>query len=103
MKNGREYWAAHVAAWRLSGMSQVVYSKRRHIAKSSLGYWSWKLKREGRAAVELVELPPARASVHEGARRAIELVVDGRYLMRIWAGTASEDIREVITALEQRS
>ena len=100
MKNGREFWAAHVAAWRRSGLSMRAYSARHHLAKGTLGYWSCKLKREGRGGGELVELPAGRATT-TGSRHPIELVVGGRYLLRLWPGTNGTDIREVVTALEQ--
>jgi hypothetical protein len=101
MRNNREYWMAHVGAWRRSGMSQIAYARQQHIAKGSLGYWSCKLKREGHGG-ELVELPPAGPRTDSGPRRPIEVVVEGRYLLRVWPGTVGADVREVVTALEQR-
>jgi hypothetical protein len=102
MKNGREFWAAHVTAWRRSGLSMGRYSARHRLAKGTLGYWSCKLKREQQGAGELVELPAARATTIDMERHPIELVVEGRYLVRVWPGTVGADIREVVTALEQR-
>ena len=42
------------------------------------------------------------ASAGVNQRPAIELVVAGRYLLRLWPGTRSEHLREVITVLEER-
>lgn len=103
MKNNREFWVAHVTAWRRSGTSQAAYAARRHIAKGTLGYWSCKLARETHDSGELVELPAARPHTDGDARRAIELVVDGRYLLRLWPGVRAADLREVMSALEPRS
>jgi transposase len=102
MKNGREFWAGHVAAWRRSGLSMRAYSARHHVAKGTLSYWSWKLRRETHNAGELVELPAPRATTTGSSRHPIELVVEGRYLLRVWPGTITADIREVVTALEPR-
>ena len=99
MKHDREFWVAHVAAWRGSALSLSRYAARHGMSKGTLGWWSAKLKHEGKG--ELVELPPARAVASDGGRRPIEVVVEGRYLLRLWPGTNGTDIREVVTALEQ--
>ena len=83
-------------------MSLAAYGARHGIAKGSLGWWSSKLKGEATRGGELVELPPARPHTESGPRRPIEVVVEGRYLLRVWPGTAGADVREVVTALEQR-
>jgi hypothetical protein len=71
-----------------------------------MGYWVRKLRAPGgdRQDQGLVELKAAaiEASAGVNQRPAIELVVAGRYLLRLWPGTRSEHLREVITVLEER-
>jgi hypothetical protein len=98
----RDFWVSHIEAWRASGLSQAQYCKKHHLAKSTLGWWSSKLKREAAAAPELVEV--GRAEVKQ--RRpspAIELIVGDRYLLRLYPGTDRGHIDEVLSVLEGRA
>jgi co-chaperonin GroES (HSP10) len=98
----REFWFSHITAWRASGLSQAEYCGRHRLAKSTLGWWSSKLKREGGAAAELVEV--GRAGVKDGRHSPpIELVVGDRYLLRLYPGTSRAHIEEVLTVLEGRT
>ena len=106
MSEGQECWSRHVDAWRTSGLSQKAYSERHGLAYGAMGYWVRKLRAPGgdRQDQGLVELKAAaiEASAGVNQRPAIELVVAGRYLLRLWPGTRSEHLREVITVLEER-
>jgi hypothetical protein len=99
MKHGREWWSRHVEAWRGSGLSQAEYCRRHGLLKGTLGYWSSKLGRESKRT-ELVEV--SQAGMKPGSARPIEVVVDGRYLMRLWPGTDRHHLGEVLTVLEGR-
>jgi len=101
MKHNREFWTGHVKGWRASGLSQQSYCRRHRLLKGTLGYWSSKLKRPKAAATELVEV--AHAEVKEQRRSSpIELVVHGRYLLRLWPGMEPAHMREVLSVLECR-
>jgi len=52
MSKGREFWVAHVTAWRRCGMSARGYSAKHDLAKGTLGYWSCRLRREERSKVQ---------------------------------------------------
>lgn len=49
-------WSQHVTAWRQSGLSAAAYAERKGLKMSTLQWWAWKLRRDGRAA-ELTLLP----------------------------------------------
>jgi len=104
MGKGREFWHSHVEGWLRSGLSQRAYSEREGLSSSGLKYWSSKLGGRRRRARGLVEVSRgvARGTVAE-ASRAIELVVAGRYLLRLPPGTAREDLENVLAAVERRS
>jgi hypothetical protein len=102
MRHDRDYWRLHVEAWRASGLSQGQYSKKHGMRKRTLGHWAWKLGRTAAASQgSLVEVGRAPLAEQSSAR-PIELMVEGRYLLRVWPGTRGSDIREVVTALEPR-
>ena len=99
MGHNREFWSKHVEAWRASGLTQAEYCRRHKIAKGSLGYWSSTLKGQRRPASELVQV--GTTEVQEAKRSpAIELAVGGRYLLRLWAGTDRDHLRQVLSVLE---
>jgi hypothetical protein len=100
MRHGREWWSRQVAGWRASGLTQAEYARRHGITEGSLARWSGRLRSEveGRDLVEIKG--PAHGET--GLSRPIELVVEGRYLLRLWPGTDSEHLRKILSVLEQR-
>jgi hypothetical protein len=101
MRHDRNYWRQHVEAWRASGLSQGQYSKKHGLTKRTLGHWSWKLGHAA-GATGLVEV--GRTSLGEQASaRPIELVVEGRYLLRLWPGVERTHMSEVLSVLEGRA
>lgn len=98
MRHGREWWRGHVEAWQTSGLSQAEYGRRHGVVACSLARWASKLRSEtGNGLVEVAKGLPA-----EVKERPIELVVDGRYLMRLWPGTDRHHLGEVLSVLEDR-
>jgi hypothetical protein len=101
MAHDREFWSRHVAAWRASGMTQEHYCRRHRIGKGSLGYWSSTLKKKKAVGSDLVEI--RRVEVREEKPcPPIELVVGGRYLLRLWAGTDRDHMQQVLSLLESQ-
>jgi hypothetical protein len=101
MKHDREFWTRHISQWRSSGLTQAAYCRRHHLTKSTLGYWSSKLKRPQAAVAKLVEVghPEVKEKRPSGP---IELVVKQRYLLRLWPGMDPGHMREVLSVLECR-
>jgi len=103
MKRTREFWSRHVEAWRKSGLSQREYCRRHKLLKGTLGYWSSTLGRENRAGSDLVEVGRTVVEAKPTApSRPIEVVVEGRYLIRLWPGTDRDHLHEVLSVLEAR-
>ncbi len=100
MRHGREWWSGHVSAWRSSGLSQAEYCRRHGVVQGSLARWATKLKNDG--GRDLIEVGPSLGSGGSGSSRPIELVVQGRYLLRLWPGTDGGHLRNVISVLEDR-
>ena len=99
MKHDREFWARHVKGWRASGLTQVQYCRRHRLLKGTLGYWASTLKGLKAAGSALVEV--GRAEVNpEGRRSPIELMVERRYLLRLWPGMETDHLRDVLSVLE---
>lgn len=103
MRHGREWWSRHVAGWRGSGVSRAEYCRRHGIVAGSLARWTSKLKEEIGVGKHLVEVGRCGTGQPRGAEestRPIELVVEGRYLLRLWPGTDGGHLRQVLSVLE---
>ena len=102
MKRDREFWTRHVKRWRSSGLTQAQYCRRHRLLKGTLGYWSSTLSERRKAGSTLVEV--GRAPVKPEQRRSpIELVVERRYLLRLWPGMEPDLLRDVLSVLEPHS
>jgi hypothetical protein len=101
MKHNREFWTRHVRCWRASGLTQVAYCRRHRLAKGTLGYWASTLKKPKAPGGQLVEVGRAQAK-EQRQSSPIELVVERRYLLRLWPGMESGHLREVLSVLEDR-
>jgi hypothetical protein len=101
MKHNREFWARHVKNWRASGLTQAQYCRQRRLQKGTLGYWASTLNRSKATGSALVEV--GRAEVQPEERRsAIELMVERRYLLRLWPGVEADHLEKVLSVLERR-
>lgn len=102
MRKGRLFWQGHVEGWKRSELSRRAYCGREGLSQSGLKYWARKLRSEGTSG-DLVEVSRGGVGGWGGEPSAtIELVVGGRYLLRLHAGTAKEHLIEVLDALERR-
>jgi len=102
MKHDREFWAHHVKGWRVSGLTQAQYCRRHRLLKGTLGYWASTLNKSTEARSALVEV--GRAEVKsEGRRSPIELMVERRYLLRLWPGMEPDHLRDVLSVLDPRA
>ncbi len=99
MKHDRAFWARHLKDWRSSGLTQAQYCRRHRLSKGTLGYWSSTLSEQKAAVSTLVEVGCAPVKP-EGRRSPIELVVERRYLLRLWPGMEPNHLRDVLSVLE---
>jgi len=93
IKHNRAFWVRHVERWRASGLTQEQYSRRHGFAKGTLGYWASALKKPEAAGAQLVEVGRAEVKEHRPSS-PIELVVERRYLLRLWPGMDPGHMRE---------
>ena len=102
MRQDRDYWSRHVAAWRRSGLSKKAYSEQHQLSYWSIRYWADKLAEpDGAKRQRLVELEPVGAAAEHGEERApLELAVGDRYVLRLWPHLRAAQLREVLAILE---
>lgn len=103
MRQGREYWSRHVAAWRHSGLTRQAYCEQHDLSYGSLCHWARKLSETAADQRQpLVELAQG-AGVDKAAepRAAMELLVGERYVLRLWPSVRAAHLREVLAALEE--
>ena len=102
MKHDRKFWTGHVEGWRTSGLTQKAYCQRHRLTKGTLSFWISTLKRKKPSGSQLVEI--GKAKIEEQRRSSpIELVVEGRYLLRLWPGMEIAHMQDVLSVLERRS
>jgi len=101
MKHDREFWTRHVKGWCGSGLTQAQYCRRHRLLKGTLGYWSSTLNRSKAKGTALVEVGHAEVKTEE-RHSPIELMVQRRYLLRLWPGMKPEHLRDVLSVLEPR-
>ena len=101
MKHDRDFWMRHVKGWRSSGLTQTQYCRRHGLLKGTLGYWSSVLNKPRVTGPALVEV--GRTDKPEGRHSPIELMVERRYLLRLWPGMQPEHLRDVLSVLEPNS
>lgn len=56
---GRDFWQAHVEAWRESGLTQRAYCRRHELPEGHLSHWKHRLRKEQRrlsAKTRLVDI-----------------------------------------------
>jgi len=102
MKHDREFWTRHVKGWRSSGLTQAQYCRRHRLLKGTLGYWASTLNKSKAKGTALVEVGHTEVKT-EGRHSPIELMVQRRYLLRLWPGMESEHLRDVLSVLEPHS
>jgi hypothetical protein len=102
MKHNREFWIRHVRQWRTSGLTQAAYCRRHRMLKGTLGYWASVLKEAKAPKGQLVEVGRTEGA-DRGQKSPIELVVERRYLLRLWPGMVPAHLRDVLSILEDRS
>jgi hypothetical protein len=101
MMQDRKFWTRHVEDSRASGMTQRAYCQRHHLKKGTLGYWVSTLKKPRAAGSELLEVGHTQVKEQKPSV-PIELIVEGRYLLRLWSGVEPAHMREVLSVLECR-
>jgi len=101
MKRNREFWTRHVKGWRASGLTQAQYCRRHRLLKGTLGYWASTLKKSKATGSALVEVGRTEVQAQE-QRSPIELMVERRYLLRLWPGMEPGHLRDVLSVLERR-
>ena len=102
MRQDRDHWSRHVAAWRRSGLSKKAYSEQHGLSYWSMRYWADKLaETDDGKSQRLVELEPVDAGAeHDVERAPMELAVGDRYVLRLWPHLRAAQLREVLAILE---
>ena len=100
MRHNREFWTRHVKDWRASGLTQAQYCRRHRLTRSTFGYWAWVWKKPNAIRSTLVEVGRAEVKL-EQPHSPIELIVERRYLLRLWPGMGPDHLRDVLLVLER--
>jgi transposase-like protein len=119
----RELWSKRVQRWKESGLSAVEYARELGINARTLSYWKWRLKQEPAARtkarptrtaakivktrpapVTFVEVPsPTEAPLEVETGPQLELVVGGRYVVRVGARFDENTLGRLLDVVERRA
>ena len=58
---GRDFWQAHVEAWRESGLTQRAYCREHELPEVQLSHWKHRLQKARRRRDSKTQLVPVRA------------------------------------------
>ncbi|MCK5606105.1 IS66 family insertion sequence element accessory protein TnpB [Candidatus Pacearchaeota archaeon] len=94
LRQKRKFWAAHVKAWKESGLSQAEYCRRQDLDSTRLSYWANKSNVKP-AAMTLVEVPRP-VDVGTGLK-----LYAGHYQLEIGNQFAPAALEQVLKVLER--
>ena len=110
----REFWQAHVEAWRESGLTQRAYCRAHELAEVQLSHWKHRLQKTRRRASSasrlvpvrvLRESPPRSTDVDEHKARVghrggdLTLVFSNGWRLEIGEGFSSTTLSRVLEVL----
>jgi len=105
LKQKRKFWAAHIAAWRKSGLSQVEYCRQQGLIPYQLSYWvNRKSRRSTSSLPNLVEvaLPPAEIET-AAAASGLQLITKHGERLDIGNNFSAESLAKVVQVLRRLS
>ena len=110
----REFWQAHVEAWRKSGLTQRAYSREHELPEWQLSHWKHRLQKARRGQERKTRLVPVRvmeettAGTDHGHRpaprnaeqgRDLTLVLSNGWRLEIGEGVQPATLSRVLEAL----
>jgi hypothetical protein len=98
VESKREYWQGHLRQQKTSGLSQRAYCRKEGLSISQFCYWHRKAQTVDSPQVSsFVEVPVKLTAVSQGS---VEIVVDGRYTVRVGAEVSERQLVRVVRALD---
>jgi hypothetical protein len=98
----RSRWQREIKAWSASGKTLSAWARERGLSRDALEYWKRRLVPHKPAALALIAVPPAPASVAPASPSApIELVI-GAARVILAAGFDPQNLYRVLEVLERR-
>lgn len=105
----RAKWSELIKRWSESGLTAAEFSQRERLNAGTLSYWKWRLRREGRRTTALARRGSGRAPAFVEVVTTlpvadrIEVVVDGKHVVRVPDGFDDATLRRVIAVVRERS
>ncbi|MDZ7641156.1 MAG: hypothetical protein U5J62_03910 [Desulfurivibrio sp.] len=98
----RRFWAAHVAAWQHSGLTQTAYCREYDLSRHAFGWWRRKFRDQPASEQPLlVQVPTvAQPATEVGAFSGLRLLLPRGLQLEINQGFDAATLGRVITTLE---
>jgi hypothetical protein len=98
IESKRGFWQEHFRRQEGSGLSQRAYCRREGLSISQFCYWHRKAQTgDSPQSSRLVEVPVRLTGASQGS---VEIVVDGRYTVRVGAEVGEQQLVRVVRALD---
>ena len=98
IESKREFWQEHFRRQQASGLSQRAYCRSEGLSISQFSYWHRKTQTVGSSqSNRFVEVPVKLTAASHGS---VEIIVDGRYTIRVGAEVSEQRLVEVVRALD---
>jgi len=98
IESKREFWQEHFRRQEASGLSQRAYCRREGLSISQFSYWHRKAPTvDSPESSRLVEVPVKLTAASQGS---VEIVIDGRYTIRVGAEVGEQQLVRVVRALD---
>jgi hypothetical protein len=98
VESKREFWQQHFRRQEASGLSRRGYCRREGLSISQFSYWHRKAQTaDSPRPNRLVEVPVRLTAASQGS---VEIVVAGRYTVRVGAEVGEQQLVRVVRALD---
>jgi hypothetical protein len=98
VESKREYWQGHFRRQETSGLSKRAYCRKAGLSISQFSYWHRKAPTvDSPESSRLVEVPVKLTAASQGS---VEIVIDGRYTVRVGAEVGEQQLVRVVKVLD---
>ncbi|WP_420828911.1 IS66 family insertion sequence element accessory protein TnpA [Desulfobulbus rhabdoformis] len=101
------FWQEHIAGWKASGLSQLVYCRNNNLAVATFGYWRRKLKLQSgevdKPRFYPLAVAPSQQTIppHKDGKPFRLLLGGHRFVIEIDNEFSSSTLQHIVRALEQ--
>jgi len=100
---GKRIWAAHLKAWRQSGLSRMEYCRRQNLSYHAFNYWKRKFNQPASTGISFVPVPARRIDQEKVVSLPVSVlrIEVGRFKIEVPDSFSPRTLVRVISTLEE--